>query len=179
MTGQTPVLNDCLAAIALLSGRDESIGGSPAAPVPAEQLVAGYESYGRPTSVFTDSVVALTMARTGNYAGAAGAPTRVGDILTRLPDLAPWLSVQLALVRAKTYLLLGDVGAARQLIHRARCVLDGHGGRPMATAREIAEMETLLEQLPTGLAYGYPPLTAAELRVLRVDAHLSDVPRDG
>lgn len=165
---QPLVQADCLAALAMLSFDDGDPDESPGLATASELLMTGYQPRSDPTSVFAESMVGLALARTGDYSAAAVILRRVRELLTALPDLTPWLFIQLAVVQAKTYLLLGDAGAARQLVRRARYVQVHHDGAASAPARWLSDMESLLAQLPAVLAYEYPPLTAAELRVLRL-----------
>ena len=121
----------------------------------------------RATSMFVCSVVGLTQARAGKHARAEATLARVRDMITATPHLAPWLTVQVAVLRARTFLLLGDVGQARQLIRQARRILDGDSERSVPDGGVVG-LETLLGQLSVGLTYGFAPITTSELRVLRL-----------
>ena len=164
---QPAVQADCLAALAMVSYDRERVDESRTLAGAAEDLLVRNHLQDRATSMFVCSVVGLTQARAGNPGRAAATLAMVRDMTAATTHLAPWLTVAVDVLRARTYLLLGDVGQARQLVRQARRSLDGDSERSVPGGR-VVELETLLSQMSAGLTYGFSPITASELRVLRL-----------
>jgi LuxR family maltose regulon positive regulatory protein len=129
----------------------------------------GLQEYAPASVVY--AVSALTCARWHQPAEARRDAMRARRLLALLSGVAPWMSVQGAILTANAYLLLGDPAEAREVLRRAR----RHLARlPDATSLRARFEESYAAAIATRGTLDGPPLTAAEIRVIQfLPTHLS------
>jgi LuxR family maltose regulon positive regulatory protein len=129
----------------------------------------GLQEYAPASVVYAAS--ALTCARWHQPAEARRDAMRARRLLALLSGVAPWMSVQGAILTANAYLLLGDPAEAREVLRGAR--------RHLARLADATSLRARFEEsyaaaLATRGTLDGPPLTAAEIRVIQfLPTHLS------
>ena len=131
-----------------------------------DRLAPEYES-DSPTSMFTTSVLAEYVARTGTPASAMTILARARVATTAAAGLAPWLRIHSMLRQSTACLLLGDVTSARQLVRAAQRLANQYPVQSSLLGL-IATADSALWELPANPGVGFSPLTVAERRILRL-----------
>jgi LuxR family maltose regulon positive regulatory protein len=132
-----------------------------------------YDLRERPAQGVSLAMSGLVSARSGDSATARIDAKQALFLVSMLSTVAPWISIEIRIALARTFLLLGDVALARTLTREAveflPLVPDAESLRTRLTALE----QTIgANGVPVGVLVS--PMTPAEMRVLRyLPTHLT------
>ena len=163
--GDGATRTDCLSVIASLSTDLEGFDNRGDVPT-WQALAADTCSAGRPTALYTASLLARDLARVGDPAAVA-VLHQARQATELLAGFAPWLRSLAHVEQANTCLMLGSVPEARRIIRDTRRLLSR---QPVETSSEdnVSRTETLLLALAADTGAGLSPFTAAERRILHL-----------
>jgi LuxR family maltose regulon positive regulatory protein len=139
----------------------------------ARRLADEYGLVEQPPQASVHAMSALLHARHGRDAEAQRDWHRARHLVSRLGAMLPWLAIEARLVLARTAALLGDLGSMRVLVDEARTLV---GDRPGwdCLAAPVDDVASLTPARSEEVGVATPPLTTAELRVLRyLPTHLN------
>jgi LuxR family maltose regulon positive regulatory protein len=119
------------------------------------------------------AVAALVDARTNATKRAQNEAKFARELLDGLADLVPWMAIEARIILAETYVLLGNVGRAHELVDLADSLIEAYSSFGGLDLRADAVRQHLgRADLPLGIIA--TPLTPAEARVLRyLPTHLT------
>ena len=130
----------------------------------AVQRVHGFEEYTTQHIVF--AVSALVAAEDGDARVARSEASRAHRFVSSQHHLSPWLVAQTLITLARTEAALGDAGAARQLLKRAKALVLLVPDAP-ALRTYFDEACAGVKALEAEPQQDQPGLTTAEMRVLQ------------
>jgi LuxR family maltose regulon positive regulatory protein len=163
----------CLAQLAILETDDNQWTEAAELAADAMNLVMTLALEDQPVMAMVFAVSALVHARAGPMNAAAAEAKHAVFLSSMRSNAGAWFAAETLLLAARTYLHLGDVTQARELLREARRML-----------RRTPDVDMLLDSIEHALARAgslqeplgvlATPLTPAEIRVLRfLPTHLT------
>jgi LuxR family maltose regulon positive regulatory protein len=119
----------------------------------------------RPPQAPLLAAAALVHAHNGDLGESAREAKQAGSVLASLVGVAPWAAIDSQICLARTAVIVGDPGAAREAVRVAQRLLTRYPDIDPLVARFDAVRE-LTNTAAAPLGPGVPALTPAELRVL-------------
>jgi LuxR family transcriptional regulator, maltose regulon positive regulatory protein len=161
------MLAQCLAQLAAIAVEENDWGGARNHIDEAIQVVDDHQIGERPAMAMLYGVAALVHAHENGPTKARAESKHAEKLLEELTDVGPWAAAEARRLLALAALSLGDVRAARTLLHQARATLAKvPDAEPLLKRLEDVAERIDLSAAPLGTAASQ--LTPAEMRLLRL-----------
>jgi LuxR family maltose regulon positive regulatory protein len=163
----------CLAQRSLLAFENNEWEMMQASAGRALDLVHRHRLNDLATMVPVFAAVALSQAHDKRREEAQRTARHAARLLSYIAPRIPWVSLEVRILLARAYLMLGDAPAARTVLAEAQSTLDRIVDAPLLI-RRLEEAWSLVTSAPLSTEVGPSSLTTAELRVLHLlPTHLS------